>query len=105
MLVKVIIPSSEAENEIDLTCLQSILATAALATAAAAGATCGKVVYTQAELNSCRSNACAYDNRKGPGGYPHAYSNFEGFKWTVATTSYTLYNYPMGKGGAYNGGK
>jgi len=104
MLFQVYIPSSKAKNNFDLTSLQSILATAVLVTSAAAGATCGRIAYTQAELNSCRLNACAYDNRKGPGGYPHAFSNFEGFKWTVAKT-YTLYNYPMGKGGAYNGGK
>ena len=67
---------------------------------------CGSALYNDAELEACRSTLCMYDDRQGPGGYPHFFRNLE--KFNFGTYTGDLYEYPLigGNGvSAYNGGE
>ncbi|KAJ6209179.1 Ribonuclease/ribotoxin, partial [Bipolaris maydis] len=63
---------------------------------------CRGTVYSDSQLEACRRTLCLYDNRQGPGGYPHFFANHE----LLNFGSYTgdLYEYPLVRGSrAYNG--
>ncbi|CAE7016489.1 hypothetical protein P3342_004323 [Pyrenophora teres f. teres] len=65
--------------------------------------TCAGVVYSNSEVEACRSTLCFYDNRQGPGGYPHRFNNYEGINFGSYTGD--LYEYPLVRGTrAYGGG-
>ncbi|KAI2475077.1 guanyl-specific ribonuclease f1 [Pyrenophora tritici-repentis] len=87
----------------------SLLAASVLANPTPAGVlgkrdvSCGGVVYSDSQLESCRSTLCLYDDRQGPGGYPHFFSNFEGLNF--GSYNGALYEYPLvGGTNGYNGG-
>lgn len=66
--------------------------------------TCRGVTYSNSQLEACRRTLCLYDNRQGPGGYPHFFNNGEQLNFGSYTGD--LYEYPLvGGSRAYNGGK
>lgn len=63
---------------------------------------CDGVTYSDTRLERCRSTLCLYDDRQGPGGYPHHYRNRE--KLNFGSFMGQLYGYPLvGGNRAYNG--
>jgi len=66
--------------------------------------TCDGVRYTDSQLEACRSTLCLYDDRQGPGGYPHKFHNGERLNFGSYTGD--LYEYPLVRGNRpYNGGE
>ncbi|KAL1793013.1 hypothetical protein ACET3X_007995 [Alternaria dauci] len=65
--------------------------------------TCDGVTYSNSQLEACRSTLCLYDDRQGPGGYPHFFNNRERLNFGSYTGN--LREYPLvGGNSAYNGG-
>jgi hypothetical protein len=71
-----------------------------------AGATCGSVVYTAAQVNAASVKACSYyqaGTQAGSSTYPHTYNNNEGFSFKVAGP---YLEFPiLSSGAVYTGGK
>jgi hypothetical protein len=71
-----------------------------------AGATCGSVVYTAAQVNAASVKACSYykaSTTAGSSTYPHTYNNLEGFSFSVAGP---YQEFPiLSSGSVYTGGK
>jgi hypothetical protein len=71
-----------------------------------AGATCGSVVYTAAQVNAASVKACSYyqaGTQAGSSTYPHTYNNTEGFSFKVAGP---YLEFPiLSSGAVYTGGK
>ncbi|KAF1922212.1 Ribonuclease/ribotoxin [Didymella exigua CBS 183.55] len=84
--------------------IKALLAIAALASSVAAGVNCAGDNFDRAELDECKNELCKWNNRAGPGGYPHFFANHEGFTWSVSKIN-SLYIYPLIHGTkAYSGG-
>ncbi|KAH6719910.1 Ribonuclease/ribotoxin [Leptodontidium sp. 2 PMI_412] len=69
-----------------------------------AAATCGTTSYTAAAVNAASQKACSYYKAgSAPGGYPHTYNNYEGFKFGGVAGPYQ--EFPILSSGAlYTGG-
>ncbi|KAF1933788.1 Ribonuclease/ribotoxin, partial [Didymella exigua CBS 183.55] len=64
---------------------------------------CAGDYFDRAELDNCKNELCRWNNRTGPGGYPHYFANHEGFTWSVSNIN-SLYIYPLIHGTkAYSG--
>ncbi|KAL1631087.1 hypothetical protein SLS56_004613 [Neofusicoccum ribis] len=82
--------------------IQSLLVAALFAASGALAVTCGTTTYTSTQVSDCVAELCQWDERQGPGGYPHKYNNYESLSFGSYTG--TLYEYPMMTSGVYKGG-
>ena len=83
--------------------MQFSLAILSLVAVAVADTTCGKNVYTDAEVKTAQDTASSYEKEGSDvDSYPHQYNNYEGFKFPIPGP---WYEFPIVGADAYDGGK
>ncbi|KAL1616709.1 putative guanyl-specific ribonuclease f1 [Diplodia seriata] len=82
--------------------IQSLFLAALCAATGALAVTCGSNTYTDAQISSCVADIKRWDERQGPGAYPHKFNNYEGLAFGAYTG--VLYEFPLLTSGPYRGG-